>query len=108
MDDRSNVLVRAAGDGNRPRYSVPALASFVCAAIAMAGLLLSQFITGLVYLVLFFAPAIVMGHVARRQFRRAPGVFRNESMATFGLSVGYLCLFLNAFVIAAIFWLASR
>ena len=62
----------------------------------------------LVVLVLLFIPAIVAGHLARRQFRASPGQFRNESMATFGLNVGYLCLFLNLVAIAAMVWLSKR
>ncbi len=107
MDDESNVLIRAAGSAPA-RYSRIALASFICGALSVLGLLLGQFASAFVYLVLLFVPAIVMGHLARRQFRRAPGQYRNESMATFGLSVGYLGLFLNAFTLAAMFWLASR
>ncbi len=106
MDESANVLLRAAGAGPRP-FSRFALASFVFAVVSILGLLLGQFAQGLVYLVLCFVPAIVAGHLARRQFRRSPGTYRNESMATFGLSVGYLALFLNAFVIAAMMWLAA-
>jgi hypothetical protein len=106
MDDESNVLLRAAGRGPQ-RMSRLATASFASAAASMAGLVLggfSPFITGLF---LFFVPAIVLGHLARRAFRSHPGEFRNESMATFGLSVGYLGLFLSLFVIGAMIWLGA-
>lgn len=108
MDDASNVLLRAGGGGPPQGFSRWALASFVCAALSIGGLVLGPFAQPLVYLVLLCLPAIVGGHLARRQFRKFPGAFRNESMATFGLSVGYLALFLNAFVLAAMLLLASR
>jgi hypothetical protein len=107
MDDESNVFLRATG--NAPvRYSRLALSSFVCGALSIAGLVLSQVVGAFVYLVLLFAPAIVTGHLAHRQFRRAPGQFRNESMAQFGLWVGYLVMLLNGFALGAMIWLASR
>ena len=107
MDDESNVLLKASS-GVPAHYSRLALASFVCAVLSIAGLLLGQLLQGAVYLVLFFVPAIVTGHLARRAFRQSPGTFRNESMATFGLSVGYLGLFLNVFVLIALAFLARN
>jgi hypothetical protein len=107
MDDKSNVLARAAG-GAPAKYSRAALASFVCGVASILGLLLAQLAPGLVYLVLLFLPAILLGHAARRRFRKAPGQYRNESMATFGLAVGYLGLFLNAFVLMAMVLLGAR
>ena len=107
MDDESNILLRASGS-TPEHYSWLALASFICAVLAVAGLLLAQIADALVILVLMFVPAVITGHLARSQFRRAPRQFRNESMATFGLSVGYLVLFLNAFTLAAMIWLGTR
>lgn len=101
MDDRSNVFVRVAGTGP-DRYSRIALASFISAVLTMLGLLFGRLAPPIVYLFLCFVPAIVTGHLARREFRLKPGRFRNESMATFGLTVGYLGLFLTIFIVAAI------
>jgi hypothetical protein len=100
MDDRSNVLLRARGQ-TPGAFSRIAAASFVSAVLTLAGLLAGPWLQPAAWLFLCFAPAIVLGHLARRKFRRSPGKFRNESMATFGLCVGYLGLFLSAFVIAA-------
>jgi len=108
MDDRSNVLLNASSNGRPRALSRLAVASFVCATLSILGLILAQFEQALVVLTLCFVPAIITGHFARRQFRSHVGKFRNESMATFGLAVGYLGLFLNLFVVAAMVFLATR
>jgi len=107
MDDRDNVLLGARAGGQPLTYSRLALASFVCAVLSMTGLILAQLEQALVALTLFFIPAIVMGHLARSRFRAKPGAFRNESMATFGLAVGYLVFFLNVFVVATMLFLVT-
>jgi hypothetical protein len=107
MDDRSNALLRAAGRGP-DRLSRLAAASFGSGALTLLGLVAGPFSRAIVFLFLFFIPAIVLGHLARRSFRRYPGEFRNESMALFGLWVGYLGLILSVSVIAAMIWLARR
>lgn len=104
MDDDSNVLLKSAQQQQAREdraYSRLALASFICANLTLAGLLLGALVYPLVYLFLAFIPAIVTGHLARRQFKRAHGAYRNESMARYGLAIGYLGLFLSLFVIFA-------
>lgn len=102
MDDESNVLLQATTDSTQPaKFSRAALVSFVCANLTLIGLLLGRLAPGVVYLFLAFVPAVIAGHIARRHFRKEPGLYRNESMARYGLAVGYLGLFLSVFVIAA-------
>ena|SRR5690349_8615915 len=121
MDDDSNILLKAARQaGSMPaaspataqvpadsRFSRYALASFVCATLSLAGFVSGNVVPYAPYVFLFFVPAIICGHLARREFRSAPDAYRNTPMATYGLAVGYLGLFLSAFVISAmIFGLA--
>ncbi len=101
MDDRSNVLLKAAQPEQTDRFSRFALASFVCANLSLAGLVAGPWVPGAPYAFLLFIPAIVSGHLARREFQRNPDAFRNPPMATYGLAVGYLGLFLSIFVISA-------
>lgn len=44
------------------------------------------------FCVLTGIPAIICGHIAKRQFREAPVPQSGEGMATTGLILGYLCL----------------
>ena len=101
MDDDRNLFL---GNSESPRgkRSGYALASFICANLSLVGLMAAQFIPGLVYLYLLFVPAIVTGHLARRAFRKLPGVFRNEAMATYGLAVGYLGLSLSVLALVVL------
>lgn len=101
MDDRSNVLLKAVQAPVANRFSRFALASFVCANLSLGGLVAGPWVPGAPFAFLFFIPAIVCGHLARREFRLNPDAFRNPPMATFGLAVGYLGLFLSIFVISA-------
>lgn len=89
MDEQRNVLLEGA-ESPRGRRSAFATTSFVCANLSLAGLMAAQIVPALVYFYLLFVPAIVTGHLARRAFRKLPGIFRNEAMATYGLAVGYL------------------
>ena len=89
MDDEPNVLLKAA-EAPQGRRSALAIASFIAANLSPAGLLLGNVAPGLVYLFLFFAPALVTGHLARRAFRKHPGAFTNEAMATYGF-IGVKC-----------------
>lgn len=89
MDDGRNVLLKGSESPGEKR-SAFAMTSFVCANFSLVGLIAAPFFPALVYLYLLFVPAIVMGHLARRIFRKRPGIFRNEAMATYGLAVGYL------------------
>jgi hypothetical protein len=98
MDDRSNILLRSA-EPAPARRNIAAIVSFVAAALSLAGLVLGPWVTGAVFAFLGFVPAIVSGHVARRQLTKRPGAFSNPGMATFGLAIGYLGLFLTAFVV---------
>lgn len=101
MDGKPNVLLKAA-EAPQGRRSALAIASFIAANLSLAGLLLGNVAPGLVYLFLFFAPALVTGHLARRAFRKHPGAFTNEAMATYGLAVGYLGLIITLFVAAVL------
>jgi len=98
MDDKSNLLSQARSAPEQ-RLSIPAVVSFVAGNLSLAGLILGLLFPWMVYLFLGFLPAIVAAHLARRSFRKSPGVYRNESMATFGISIGYLGLSLSIFVI---------
>lgn len=121
MDDDSNVLLKATRQsgsspgqpaladraGGDSRFSRFALASFVFATLSLAGFVSGTVVPFAPFVFLFFIPAIICGHLARREFSRAPDVYRNTSMATYGLAVGYLGLFLSIFVVSAmIFGLA--
>ena len=86
MDDQKNAFLKAA-ESPRGRRSALAAISFLTANFSLVGLLAAQFAPVLVYFYLMFVPAIVSGHLARRAFRRQPGMFRNETMATYGLAV---------------------
>ncbi len=101
MDDEPNLLLKAA-EAPQGRRSPLAITSFVAANLSLAGLLLGNVAPGLVYLFLFFVPAIVTGHLARRAFREHPGAFTNEAMAAYGLAVGYLGLVITLFVVAVL------
>jgi len=101
MDEQSNVFLKAAQPAQASRFSRFALASFVCANLSLAGLVAGPWVPGAPYAFLCFIPAIILGHLARREFRPAPGAFRNSPMATYGLAAGYLGLFLSVFVISA-------
>ncbi len=104
MDDSSNVLLKAAQPPAATRFSRLALVSFVSANLSLAGLVTGLWVPGAPYAFLCFIPAVICGHLARREFRSAPGAFRNAPMATFGLAAGYLGLFLSIFVISAMFF----
>lgn len=99
MDDQSNVLLRATQPAPQ-RNSMAASISFGAATFTLAGLVFGRWISGAEYLFLAFVPAIVAGHLARRAFRREPGAYRNEGMATFGLAIGYFGLFLTILLIS--------
>jgi hypothetical protein len=101
VDDQSNVLLRAAQPAVVVRTSGAATVSFAAAALSLIGLVLGPWVPGVAYAFLFFIPAIVAGHVARRAFRKCPGAYRNEGMATYGLAIGYFGLFLSIFVVSA-------
>lgn len=121
MDDDSNILLKAARQSGQnaaaspsaaqvpadSRFSRFALASFVCATLSLAGLVSGKIVPYAPFVFLFFIPAIICGHLARREFQAAPDAYRNTPMATYGLAVGYLGLFLSIFIISAmIFGLA--
>lgn len=97
MDREDNQLLKAA-EPPKGRPSAFAITSFVAGNLSLAGLVLGKVAPGLVYVFLFFAPAIAAGHMARRAFRMRPGVYKNEAMATYGLAAGYLGLLITAFV----------
>lgn len=99
MDDESNVLL-GTKIGARPPRSLLAIASFVSGCLTLAGLVFGSVVPGMVYAFLFFVPAIVTGHLARRGFRKDGQAHRDERFATFGLSTGYLGLFLSIFVVS--------
>ncbi len=105
MDDEPNVLLKAA-QTPQGRRSALAIVSFIASNLSLAGLLLGNVAPGLVYLFLFFLPALISGHLARRAFRKHPGAFTNEAMAAYGLAVGYLGLIITLFV-AAVSWLGA-
>lgn len=94
MDDSSNLLLQ--GTRLPARYSRYAVASFASAVASLAGLVLSPLFYPFVYLHLLFPVAIVSGHVARRQMRKRPMAVKGVGMATFGLWIGYIDLFLAA------------
>ncbi len=98
MDRETNELLKAA-DAPKGRASALATASFVAGNLSLAGLVLGVVAPGLVYLFLFFVPAIVAGHMARRTFRKHPGAYKNGAMATYGLATGYLGLLITALVL---------
>ena len=98
MDREDNQLLKAAGPP-KGRPSALAITSFVAGNLSLAGLVLGKVAPGLVYVFLFFAPAIVAGHMARRAFSKRPGAYKNEAMATYGLAAGYLGLLITAFVL---------
>lgn len=100
MDDQSNVLLRASQPAPL-RTSRTATASFVFAALSLAGLVSGPWVNGAEYGFLCFIPAIVAGHLARHAFGKSPGAYRNEGMATFGLAIGYFGLFVSIVVISA-------
>ena len=99
MDENSNLLLKTAGAAGAKRSKV-AVVSFASATLSLAGLLLASVVPGFVYLFLFFIVAIVTGHLARRAFRREPGIYTNESWATYGLAIGYLGLVLSLVAIS--------
>lgn len=101
MDDDTNILAKAV-DMPGARISRLALASYVSAILTIAGLLLENALPGAICLFLFFMPAIAAGHLARRAFRKRPGFYRRQAMATFGLVIGYLGLIMSALAIGAI------
>ena len=98
MDREDNQLLKAA-ELPKGRPSALAITSFVAGNLSLAGLVLGKVAPGLVYVFLFFVPAIVAGHMARRAFRKRPGVYKNEAMASYGLAAGYLGLLITAFVL---------
>ena len=98
MDRDSNELLKAT-DANKGRVSALATVSFVAGNLSLVGLVLGKIAPALVYLFLFFIPAIVAGHMARRAFRMHPGAYKNEAMATYGLAVGYLGFLITALVL---------
>lgn len=100
MDDRSNVLLHAASPPPRRRNRA-AVASFGLAAASLAGLVLGPWVPAAAYAFLLHLPAIVAGHVARRQFAKRPGTYANEAMATFGLAIGYFELFVSVVIIVS-------
>jgi len=100
MDDRSNVLLRAAQPAPQ-RSSLAASISFGAATFTLAGLVMGRWIPGAEFAFLAFIPAIAAGHVARRAFQKTPGAYRNEGMATFGLAIGYFGLFVSILLISA-------
>ena len=100
MDDRSNVLLRAAAPPPRVR-NVAAMTSFALAAASLAGLVLGPWVPAASYVFLLHLPAIVAGHIARRQFAKRPGAYANESMATFGLAIGYFGLFISVVIVVS-------
>lgn len=100
MDDKTNLFTQ----GTVPVEAKPsrlAIASFVSGVLTLAGLVLGNIFPPLVFLFLAFPFAVVLGHLARRAFRRRPGKFSNEAMATYGLTLGYLGLFLTVVVVGA-------
>ncbi len=100
MDDRSNVLLRAAAPSPRQRNAA-AIASFTLAAASLAGLVLGPWLPAASYGFLLHLPAIFAGHLARRQFVKRPGAYANEGMATFGLAIGYFGLFITVVIVVS-------
>ncbi len=98
MDREDNQLLKAVGPP-KGRPSALAITSFVAGNLSLGGLVLGKVAPGLVYIFLFFVPAIVAGHMARRAFRKHPGVYKNEALAAYGLAAGYLGLLITAFVL---------
>ncbi len=101
MDRETNELLKAA-DPPKGRTSALATASFAAGNLSLAGLVLGKLAPSLVYLFLFFVPAIVAGHMARRIFRKHPGAYKNEAMAAYGLATGYLGLLITALVLTVL------
>ena len=86
--DREDHQPLKASEPPKGRSSALAITSFVAGNLSLAGLVLGKVSPGLVYIFLFFAPAIVAGHMARRAFRKHPGAYKNEAMAAYGLAGG--------------------
>lgn len=99
MDDKDNILVQASDEPADKSRS--AVASFVLANVALAGLFLSQLYAPLVALYLAFPGAIIAGHLAKRDLRRDPKRYTGFAMAQYGLMVGYFCLMITVLVVAA-------
>jgi len=81
-----------------------AIASFICGIVSWPLVpLLHGIISWALIVLLFVAPAVIMGHLALRQIKRSGASIKGRGMAITGLSLGYLNFaLLVGFVIALI------
>jgi len=86
-DDDSNIFFSHIPQAPT-RKSRWAIASFVCGNLMLLGLLLGLAYWAFAVLVLLCVPAVITGHLARREIRKDPAAYTNAGMATYGLVAG--------------------